>query len=76
MKYQINKLPVKTTNGFKINDLELELDLPEFSMKNEFEFEGDISSLKIEKKIKEEKLSSKIGLEFQKYYDEEVFIAA
>ena len=74
MKYQINKLPVKTTNGFKINDLELELNLPKFSMKNEFEFEGDISSLKIEKKIKEETISSKIGLEFQKYYDMEIVI--
>ena len=28
MKYRLNKLPVKTTNSFKINDLEVDIEIP------------------------------------------------
>ena len=28
VKYLLNKLPVKTTNNFKINELEIDLELP------------------------------------------------
>ena len=69
MKYCLNKLPVKTTNNFKINDLEVEFDIPNFQMNHEFEIQGDTSSLKIDKKFKKEKITSKIGLELEEFYE-------
>ena len=32
MKYRLNELPVKTTNNFKINDVEVELNLNELNI--------------------------------------------
>lgn len=69
MKYQLNKLPVKTTNSFKVNHVELDLTIPSFQMNHEFEIKGDISSLKITKEKKKENLSSKIGFDFKEYYE-------
>ena len=28
MRYTLNKIPIKTTNGFNINDLKIDLNLP------------------------------------------------
>ena len=74
MKYRLNQLPVKTTNGFKINDVELDLSLPKLHMNHEFVFEGDISSLKIQKQLVQKHESSKIGLEYDEYYDIQICI--
>ena len=68
MKYRLNKLPVKTTNNFRINDLEIELDVPKINNLNEYEITNN-SDLIINKKIVNKKLDTKIGLEFDKYLD-------
>lgn len=68
MKYRLNKLPVKTTNGFKINDLEIELDIPKINMLSEYDI-TDNKDIIINKKIVNKKLTTKIGLEFSKYLD-------
>ena len=68
MKYILNKLPVKTTNNFKINDLKVELDLPKKYDFNEY-FITDNKDLIISKKIVNKKITSKIGLEFTKYLE-------
>ena len=69
MKYRLNKLPVKTTNGFKINDVEVDLELPTYNMLSDFNITGDISSLDIKKEAKEDAITSKIGLDVSKYYE-------
>ncbi len=66
MKYRLNQLPVKTTNGFQINDVEVELTIPTFHRTNDVVIEGD-ASLKILKKMRDEKISSKLGLEVSSY---------
>ena len=73
MKYRLNKLPVKTTNNFRINDLEIELDIPKINILNEYEI-TDNKHLIINKKIVNEKLTTKVGLEFNKYLDLEIII--
>ena len=68
VKYRLNKLPVKTTNNFRINDLEIELDIPKLNNLNEYEITNN-SDLIINKKIVNKKLDTKVGLEFDKYLD-------
>ena len=67
MKVRLNKLPVKTTNGFKINDVELELEIPNYKRKKDVLIEGDMSSLKIEKTFTKKTSTSRIGLEVLEY---------
>lgn len=74
MKYRLNKLPVKTTNNFNINDLEIELDLPQINKFKKFTMDGDISKIEIEVSEKKKKISSRIGLEFDKYLDVNITI--
>ncbi len=74
MKYRLNKLPVKTTNGFKINDVLLELDLPEYKYNNGFEVKGDFSKLKTSESIEKKSITSKIGLEMNNYYNIDITI--
>ena len=69
MKYRLNQLPVKTTNGFKINDVEVDLELPTYNMLSDYKLDGDISLLKIKKEIVENTITSKIGLDIHKYYE-------
>ena len=67
MKYILNKLQDKTTNNFKINDIELDLEIPNIK---EFEkYEISNNNLLIKQEIKKEKLNTKIGLEFTKYLE-------
>ena len=40
MKYKLNELPIKTTNNFKINDVEVELDLNELNINKSYDIEG------------------------------------
>ncbi|MBR6072973.1 MAG: SufD family Fe-S cluster assembly protein [Bacilli bacterium] len=51
MEYILNESPYKTTNGFKINNIKLDLDIPEITYLNPVN----------------KKFNSKIGLEFDKY---------
>lgn len=67
MEYVLNKLPVKTTNNFKVNDLKIDLDLPDISDMKKFSISND--SLDISQDVIEGKLVSKIGLSFSKYLD-------
>ena len=69
MEYKLNKLPVKTTNNFKINELDIELDIPRDNNFKDIIIDGDTSKLIIEKKEINKKIDSKIGLEFNKYLD-------
>lgn len=65
MKYKLNELPIRTTNSFKINDLEIELELNELNTNKLYNIQG----IEVEQKIKEERITSRIGLEFKKYIE-------
>ena len=61
MKYRLNETPIKTTNGFNINDINVDLDI------KETDFNDYKCNYEITKKIKNN-FNSKIGLELDKYY--------
>jgi len=71
MKCILNKLPVKTTNNFKVNDLKIDLELPE--QLNFLDYNINNSKY-IDICNKEEKITSKIGLEFNKYKEVNITI--
>nr|MCR5787616.1 hypothetical protein [Bacilli bacterium] len=64
MKYILNETPLRTTNGFRINDIILELDLnKEIDLEN---LQSDISDdISVDSKLSD-KYSTNIGLEFDK----------
>ena len=65
MKYILNKLQEKTTNNFRVNEIKLDLDLPEnFKLKKD---EIKNNKLEITEEEKTETLTSKIGLTLNKY---------
>ena len=68
MEYILNKLPVKTTNNFKVNDLKIDLDLPVISDFKDFSISNN-KDIIIEKRIVSEEISSRIGLTFDKYLE-------
>lgn len=74
MKYILNKLHEKTTNNFKINNLEIDLDIPNYKGFDELQIIGDSKLLKIEKNHKKEKLNTKIGLEIKEYEEIKITI--
>ena len=74
MKYRLNELPVKTTNGFQINDVEIDIDIPSFQMNHTFNIQGDISSLKITQTTKKESYCSKIGLPIDEYLEVKICV--
>ena len=63
-KYTLNETPVKTTNGFKINNINVEFDIPTVDKFNIFNITtNEIKNLDINiDKPKNEELNSKIGL--------------
>lgn len=65
MEYILNKLPVKTTNNFKVNDLKIDLEIPD--IKNRSGFVIDNNKLDITQEVINKKMVSKIGLEFSKF---------
>ena len=73
MKYRLNKLPVKTTNSFKINDLEVDIEIPKITDFNDYEILNS-DKLIIEKNIKCEEITSRIGLTFSKYVDLHIIV--
>ena len=60
MEYILNKIPVKTTNNFNINDLKINLSLPE-----KYEFKKYITNIDIKYSVIND-FDSKIGLKFDK----------
>ncbi len=64
MKYVLNKLPVRTTEHFYVNDLKIDLDIKESNNYDDYSITGDTSKLKIKKEIKS--LNTKMGLNFKK----------
>ena len=66
MKYTLNKLNEKTTNNFKVNDIKLDLDINKLETFNDYIILNG-KDIIIEEEIKEEKITSKIGLELNKY---------
>lgn len=68
MEYRLNKLPVKTTNNFKVNDLKIDLDIPIITNFNDYLITNS-ENIKIEKNVISNYISSKIGLEFNKYFE-------
>ena len=66
MKYTLNKLKEKTTNNFKVNDIKLDLDINKLETFNDYIILNG-KDIIIEEEIKEEKITSKIGLELNKY---------
>lgn len=69
MIYRLNKLPIKTTNNFKINDLEIDLDIPNIDSFKDFKIDGNTEKIKIDISSKNNKINSRLGLEFEKYLD-------
>ena len=65
MKYILNKLQEKTTNNFRVNDIKLDLDLPENFKLKKYEIKNN--KLEITEEEKTENLTSKIGLTLSKY---------
>lgn len=71
MKYTLNKLDsnVRTTNNFKINDITVDLDLPDTYSFHDFKSNYPIESTVIDKEI-----TSRIGLTFNKYLNIDINI--
>ena len=68
MKYILNKTPLRTTNNYKINDIEVELDLDKNVDLNDLIINSnEIDKLEITREIKND-FNSKIGLTYDKYY--------
>ena len=65
MKKKLNKLPIKTTNNFNINDVEVDIEINELNTDKLYEVEG----IEVKQTIKEEKITSRVGLEFNKYLE-------
>ena len=65
MKYILNELNIKTTNGFKINNLEIDLDISCLNTDKLYSIENINST----QTIKEDIVSSKVGLDFPKYLE-------
>ena len=72
---KLNKLEPKTTNNFKINDIELDINIPAYDKFKAYNIITDEldDDLIVIKEI-DKKLTNKIGLEFDKYYDISVTI--
>lgn len=62
---KLNELRSKTTNGFKVNNLDIELDLNELNTDKLYSING----IEISQIIKNEELTSKVGLTYSKYLE-------
>ncbi len=63
----LNEIPIKTTNGFNVNNLKINLDLPDSFKYHEYK-----SNIKI--KYKKTNLNSLIGLDYKEALDIEIII--
>ena len=62
---KLNKLRCKTTNGFKVNNLAIDLDLKELNTDKEYVVNG----IEVTQSIKEDTITSNIGLTYSKYLE-------
>lgn len=75
MKYQLNQLAVKTTNHFRVNHFEVELEKPVVKEIAEYKIEGlGKNQLKIKQTIKDKKMDTRIGLSFDKYLEVKITV--
>ena len=62
---KLNELRLKTTNGFKVNSLDIDLDLYELNTNKLYSVEG----IEVSQNIKNEEITSNIGLTYSKYLE-------
>lgn len=62
---KLNSLRCKTTNGFKVNNLDIELDLNELNTDKLY----NINGIEVSQTIKNEEITSKVGLTYSKYLE-------
>ena len=62
---KLNELRCKTTNGFKVNNLDIELELNELNTDKLYSING----IEVSQKIKEDTITSNIGLTYSKYLE-------
>ena len=62
---KLNELRCKTTNGFKVNNLDIDLDLKELNTDKYYEVNG----IEVSQSIKEDTITSNIGLTYSKYLE-------
>lgn len=72
MEYILNKTPIRTTNGFKINELKIDLNLPTEFNYHDFIISND-GRIKINTSLDQE-FDSKIGLHFDKSYKIDIIV--
>ena len=62
---KLNELRLKTSSGFKVNNLDIELDLYELNTNKLYSVEG----ITVSQNIKEDTITSKVGLTYSKYLE-------
>ena len=62
---KLNELRLKTTNGFKVNSLDIDLDLYELNTDKLYEVNG----IEVSQSIKNSSITSNIGLTYSKYLE-------
>ena len=70
MKYVLNETPLRTTNNYGINNLEIELDIPKIDVFKEYSFSKKINY----KQEVKNNFNSRIGLEHNKYLNVDIDI--
>ena len=72
MKYILNKTPIRTTEGFHINDLKIDIDIPNDFKFHDYEIEND--SLVSIDKLTKQVFKSEIGLTHDEYQNLEIIL--
>lgn len=62
---KLNELRSRTTNGFKVNNLDIELELNELNTDKLY----DVNGIEVSQIIKNEEITSKVGLTYSKYLE-------
>ena len=62
---KLNELRLKTTNGFKVNNLDIDLDIKELNTDKLYEVNG----IEVSQSIKNSSITSNIGLTYSKYLE-------
>ena len=62
---KLNELRSKTTNGFKVNNLDIDLNIKELNTDKYYEVNG----IEVSQSIKEDTITSNIGLTYSKYLE-------
>lgn len=62
---KLNELRLKTTNGFKVNNIDIDLDIKKLNTDKLYSVEG----ITVSQSIKEDNITSKVGLSYSKYLE-------